>query len=1055
MRSILGRMVFATTASFLLNPTLLHAAPRSLSPSQPSASVNEGESLSKDLSVVEGGSPASSLSNLRLFCLTYTKDSGGSQDGCPRGVRVDNAHARLLWEPGFSEAGEYSLQMKLVDVSDSHSESLASLSVTVVNINRAPVGVVVCSPSSVKTGFDHSVSSSCSVAGGHDDDGDSLSVAEAASGRTCPVSVVFSSGEVSGSFPGDRCEIILEVRDSHGLASAGVKKRLTISSLSRSLALANVPSSSSSTAGAQVSFNASVVQAGPNKTPVPVTGQTISFSCDAEKDDVSVTCPTNALSNAGEFSWTPSDADAGRWRFNVNATVGSLQRSSRFNHIVRNSLIPPTIFIASPKANVPVTSLNAAAFAVSGGCSPAGASVQLSGAASFSLTCSSNLSFAHKFDLSAVADGPLSITALISHPTNGKSASHTRTWQKDALSPLVSISSPAANSYVNLSNQSSFALSGACNKNGRPVVLKKGSDTLSSPTCTGGAWSANLDLSSYADGSITLTADMSSDLGVAAPQAGRSFIKDAVAPTISLSTSAPNPNNLTSVAVSATLSESASDFALADISVSNGTASSFSGSGTSYSFNVAPSADGSVSISVNAARFHDAAGNDNTASNTISYIYTINVVTPVMVDAFPVGTEQTPTSWTPKVAFDIVSADSVTLYSDQAGTAISASLSVSAGRNILSANAVSSVGATGTIYVKSNAATTYTLLGSYTNKYPVSKYLSDNSSGWTLSSPDPLYFNSSPAVAASAFGSGCSAAFPCIYYAGPRMIRYKTSDGTTTDLGALGGSHNTFPYISSSHMYTFLQPDLSGNVYVGGAGLGSANGVSVSGIAKWDGSSFSNALTSGFPAGLIFGMTANPSETLYFIDGNNLYRLSGTTAVLQITPNDIHTIDIDGSGNVYGASWETATVYRWNGSSRLDVQYSGDEIEKVTVSSSGTVYTGSFSGQIRTFTSSLTGEVLIGQLGGASGVYSIDAVGSSDLYVAGDFSSVSGVSASSIARYNGSSWSALGSGISGGIVTSIESDMDNRVVATGMFSSAGGKTRFHVAEFNTIFGEWY
>ena len=95
---------------------------------------------------------------------------------------------------------------------------------------------------------------------------------------------------------------------------------------------------------------------------------------------------------------------------------------------------------------------------------------------------------------------------------------------------------------------------------------------------------------------------------------------DSVVPTIALSTSAPDPTNA-SIGVSVLLSESSTDFDVSDISVTNGTAGSFSGSGVSYSFTITPAGLGLVTATVNAGQFTDAAGNVNTASNTITRTY--------------------------------------------------------------------------------------------------------------------------------------------------------------------------------------------------------------------------------------------------------------------------------------------------------------------------------------------------------------------------------------------------------------------------------------------------
>ena len=88
----------------------------------------------------------------------------------------------------------------------------------------------------------------------------------------------------------------------------------------------------------------------------------------------------------------------------------------------------------------------------------------------------------------------------------------------------------------------------------------------------------------------------------------------------------------TTLSFTATFSESVSNFVVGDITVT-GTAnggspevSNFAGSGTTYTFDVIQgSSDGTVSVSIAAGVATDAAGNENTVSNT--YTLTIGTAT--------------------------------------------------------------------------------------------------------------------------------------------------------------------------------------------------------------------------------------------------------------------------------------------------------------------------------------------------------------------------------------------------------------------------------------------
>ncbi len=120
--------------------------------------------------------------------------------------------------------------------------------------------------------------------------------------------------------------------------------------------------------------------------------------------------------------------------------------------------------------------------------------------------------------------------------------------------------------------------------------------------------------------SFSVGTDLAGNVVNSAPTSGATFAVDNTAPTVLLTSSAPDPTNGT-IAVTATFSESTSNFILSDITVTNGTAGTFSGSGTTYNFVVTPTSDGTVTIAVNAGVATDAAGNGNTAATNLTRAY--------------------------------------------------------------------------------------------------------------------------------------------------------------------------------------------------------------------------------------------------------------------------------------------------------------------------------------------------------------------------------------------------------------------------------------------------
>jgi len=124
-----------------------------------------------------------------------------------------------------------------------------------------------------------------------------------------------------------------------------------------------------------------------------------------------------------------------------------------------------------------------------------------------------------------------------------------------------------------------------------------------------------------ADGDVVLNiaAGAAVDSG-GRPSTATSFTirSDRTAPSVNLTTSASSPTNLSAIPFTATFSEAVTGFTAGDITVTNGTVQNFSGSGTTYTFEVVPTADGVVTVSIAANVAQDAAGNGNTASNTIN-----------------------------------------------------------------------------------------------------------------------------------------------------------------------------------------------------------------------------------------------------------------------------------------------------------------------------------------------------------------------------------------------------------------------------------------------------
>ncbi len=97
-----------------------------------------------------------------------------------------------------------------------------------------------------------------------------------------------------------------------------------------------------------------------------------------------------------------------------------------------------------------------------------------------------------------------------------------------------------------------------------------------------------------------------------------SITADLTAPTVTISSTATNPTN-GAITATFTFSEGVTGFDVNDIIVSNGSAGGFNVlSSTVYTADITPTADGAVTVDVNAAVAQDGAGNDNTAATQFS-----------------------------------------------------------------------------------------------------------------------------------------------------------------------------------------------------------------------------------------------------------------------------------------------------------------------------------------------------------------------------------------------------------------------------------------------------
>lgn len=261
---------------------------------------------------------------------------------------------------------------------------------------------------------------------------------------------------------------------------------------------------------------------------------------------------------------------------------------------------------------------------------------------------------------------------------------------------------------------------------------------------------------------------------------------------------------------------------------------------------------------------------------------------------------------------------------------------------------------------------------------------------------------------------------------------------------------------------------VNGNdVYVGG-NFTTAGGVVVNSIAKWDGSNWS-ALGTGIFTSYGFAGTVYSIA----ISGNNVYvggmfSLAGGTSANNIAKwngNSWSALSSGTDGSVYALAANGTDVYvggyfysaggvavnsiaKWNGStwSALGSGVSAPANIAPTPSASELLKPIPFTAPTPVPTPATPPPPP------GKGIVNAIAVNGNDVYIGGNFMSVGGVAVSGIAKWNGSVWSTLGSGV-GGVDTrypsvSAVAVSANNVYVGGGFSNAGGITTSGIAKWD-------
>ncbi|MBO2009355.1 hypothetical protein [Hymenobacter negativus] len=278
----------------------------------------------------------------------------------------------------------------------------------------------------------------------------------------------------------------------------------------------------------------------------------------------------------------------------------------------------------------------------------------------------------------------------------------------------------------------------------------------------------------------------------------------------------------------------------------------------------------------------------------------------------------------------------------------------------------------------------------------------------------------------------------------------------------------------------------NGDVYAGGQ-FPQTGGVEVNYIGKWNGSAW-NALNTGTANGvdgtvLTVAVASNGDA---FIGGtfarvggiaaNNVAKWNGTawsslgTGTANGVNGYVYALAVAGNGDVYAGGLFTQagvasaySVAKWNGTtwSSLGTGMSAS-VRALAVASNGDVYAG---GQFTQADNVIAYSVAkwngttwssLGT-GAANGlrnatVLALVVAGNGDVYVGGTFTQAGGIAANNVAKWDGTAWSNLGTGlvtgVSNGAVYALAIAGNGDVYAGGNFSQAGSVMANSIAKWN-------
>ncbi len=227
-----------------------------------------------------------------------------------------------------------------------------------------------------------------------------------------------------------------------------------------------------------------------------------------------------------------------------------------------------------------------------------------------------------------------------------------------------------------------------------------------------------------------------------------------------------------------------------------------------------------------------------------------------------------------------------------------------------------------------------------------------------------------------------------------------------------------------------------GGIFYRAGGPG-AEGALANCIAAFDGTNWNQVGQGLEPVDLLFFFNGGVNSLGLY--GSNLYA-GGSFTIPGFSGNNVARWD--------GVNWVPTTTSSFNGPVRAMIVYNGELIVGGTFTKIGGLTVNGIAAYNGTTWRALGSGVVNGSFD--TGVLALATYGG-ELIAAGEFDTAGGVSAMSIARWNGSTWTSLGTGLAqNGNVSTIRalSTYAGELVAGGNFNNAGGLAVSDVARWN-------